>query len=181
MTLLTIILVFFVLLVYVYFIKVFRYAKDGRGYLIYLFNNPEKLNTAVLMDILKDRDIASIDIFMAERGHLRSVLLATYIVNVIVIVFYPYDTLLYPWMGYILTAAVIIQNANTFRVFNHLRENKVRIGRMCATYYELEQEQEKLKKQVSLMELSFADLVEKINSAMKEEEYTDGDEGGDEK
>lgn len=181
MTVLTLILLLFVLLVYGYFIKAFRYATDGVNYLTYLFNNPKKLDTPKLMDILKTRDIPSIKIFIAERSRLRSIIITTYIVNVIVFVFYPYDTLLYPWMGYILTAALIIQNINTYRVFTYLRKNKLRIGLMCATYYDLEEEQEYLKKQVSLIELSFADLVEKINSAMKEEEYTDGDEGGDEK
>lgn len=176
MVTLTFISLLFVILVYIYFIKVFFYAKDGIDYLTYLFNNPEKLNTPILMDILKDRDMASIEEFLAERNQLRAVLIATYIINAIVFGFYPYDALLYPWMGYILAAAVIIQNVRAYRVFVHLRINKVRIGNMCTSYYELEQEQEKLKKQIDLMSLSFADLVEKINSAMKEEESIDGDD-----
>lgn len=181
MTYTPLILTIFVVMVCVYFVKVFRLARDGVHYLTYLFDNPQKLNTPVLMDVLKDRDLPSIIAFMAEQSKLRAILISTIIINVIVFWFHPYDTLLYPWMGYILTGAFIIQNVSTLRVFKHLSDNRRIINNMCTSYYELEQEQENLKKQIGLMALSFAELVEKINSAMTEEEYTDGDKGGDEK
>lgn len=181
MTYTPLILTIFVVLVYVYLVKVFRLAWNARNYLTYLFDNPEKLNTPFLMVVLKDRDLPSIKEFMAQRSQLLSIFIATIIVNVVVFWFHPYDTLLYPWMGYILTGALIFQNVRTFRVFKHLSDNRRIINNMCTSYYELEQEQENLKNQIGLMSLSFDELVENINSAMKEEEYTNGDEGGDEK
>ena len=164
----------FVVGVYVYFTRVFLYVLEGGSYLSFLYDNPEKLNTPILMDVLIKRDIPMLQSFLDQRSKISAVLIAALIINVIIYIFYPYDTLLYPWMEYILIGAFIISNTEVFRVLSHLRRNRRITANMCNSYYMLEQEQKNLKKQTDLMILSFEDLVEKVNAVLKDEEDTDG-------
>lgn len=165
----------FVVWVYAYFNRVFLYVLEGGAYLSFLYDNPEKLNTPVVMDVLINRDIPMLQAFLDQRSKIFSILISALIINVIIYIFYPYDTLLYPWMEYILIAGFMISNTEVFRVFIHLRRNKRITTNMCNSYYMLEQEQKNLKKQTELMILSFEDLVEKVNEALDEEKDTDSD------
>ena len=168
------VLAVFVVWVYFYLNRVCSFMMDGGAYLSFLFDNPEKLNTPELMDVLITRDIPAVQTFLDQRNKLWSILVVGFIVNITIYIYYPYDTLLYPWMGYILTVAWYAANFEVFRVFVHLRRNKRATDAMCTAYYKLEQEQENLKNQIGLMKVSFEDLVEKITAALEDEEDTDG-------
>jgi len=161
-------------LVYVYSTHVFNFADTGVQYLSNLaLKDTEKINSdPTALPALKGRDLPNTQIFSGQRERILSLIVATFIINLVNYIMYPYEGLLYSWMEYILIGACIATNIDTILIAITMRKNKHIVDTVCTAYYKLtlrnDEENAKLAATVASIEEAFNDMLKDLN-----EHFTD--------
>jgi len=159
----------FIVLVYVYTMWAFNFGDRGVKYLQTLLNDePETLNNdPKVLRILKDRDLRNMQLFVGQRERVKGIMAVAVVINFINYTFYPYDSLLYPWMSYILVIASVIVNLDILITLLGMYNNKHHVSTICNVYYKMtlahKEQNKKIDETVALIEQSFVEMMNDLD------------------